>query len=56
MVRENEVVGGLEKTQIASDVDVCAVGREIPNGVVDTSSLVARVGVAPDELLHWVVV
>lgn len=56
MVGQHEVVGGLEETKVARDIDVGAVGREIPHGVVVAEGLVAGVGVAPDELLHWVIV
>lgn len=52
----DEVIGQGEHIQIGCYVDVCAVGREIPHRVVLCGSLVAWVGVAPDQLLYWVVI
>ena len=56
MVGQNEVVGRLEEGKVGGNVDVGAVGGEVPHGVVVSGGLVVGVGVAPDELLDWVVV
>jgi len=55
-VGQNEVVGALEEAEIGGDVNVCAVGGEIPHGIVVRGGVVVGVGVAPDQLLHWVIV
>jgi len=56
VVGQNEVVGRLEEGKVGGNVDVGAVGGEVPHGVVVSGGLVVGVGVAPDELLDWVVV
>ena len=56
VVGHDEVVGALEEAKIGGDVDVRAVGGEIPHGVVVGGGVVVGVGVAPDQLLHWVIV
>jgi len=56
----DKVVGQIEQIEIGSYIDVCAVGREVPHGVVvvwrSRLTWVIWIGVAPDQLLHWVVV
>jgi len=51
-----EVVGLVEQGQIGGYIYVGAVGGEIPHGVVYVGGGIAWVGVAPDQLLHWVIV
>ena len=63
VVEQGIVVGVGEENEIGCNVDVCAVGGEIPHGVeVGTGwsscdgTWVTGVGVCPDELLDWVIV
>jgi len=56
VVGQNEVVGALEETKIGGDVNIRAVGGEVPHGVVVGGGVVVGVGVAPYQLLHGVIV